>query len=148
MVIAFQEDLIICEYCDEGVHYTCLSPRPEKRPKVWDCDDCLVARGKPPNNNIKKRSGATTNHPSLNFNTAFSAASTAEDSDNNMPSLQPEVDVGGGGGGRADSAASVSIKIDSPSVSYYNISVNCVTKPSLPLSKSPEYQSVVDLELF
>ena len=119
MLIIFQEDLIICEYCDEGVHYTCLAPRPEKRPKVWDCDDCLVARGKPPNNNIKKRSGATTNHPSLNFNTAFSAASTAEDSDNNMPSLQPEVDVGGGGGGgRADSAASVSIKIDSPSVSY------------------------------
>ena len=122
-----QEDLIICEYCDEGVHYTCLAPRPEKRPKVWDCDDCLVARGKPPNNNVKKRSGAAANHPSLNFSTgasaAFSAgtASTAEDSDNNMPRLHPEVDVVG----RADSAASVSIKIDSPSVSlvllYYSI---------------------------
>ena len=52
----FQEDLIICEYCDRGVHYTCLSPPPDVRPKVWDCDDCLIARGKPPNNNIKKRS--------------------------------------------------------------------------------------------
>ena len=50
-----QEDLIICEYCDQGVHYSCLSPPPEKRPKVWDCDDCLIARGKPPNNNVKKR---------------------------------------------------------------------------------------------
>merc|ERR1711997_68305 len=49
------EDLIICEYCDQGVHYTCLDPPPEKRPKVWDCDDCLIARGKPPNNNVKKR---------------------------------------------------------------------------------------------
>ncbi len=49
------EDLIICEYCDQGVHYSCLSPPPEKRPKVWDCDDCLIARGKPPNNNVKKR---------------------------------------------------------------------------------------------
>ena len=28
------EDLIICEYCDLGVHYSCLDPRPEKRPKV------------------------------------------------------------------------------------------------------------------
>ena len=28
------EDLIICEYCDQGVHYSCLSPPPEKRPKV------------------------------------------------------------------------------------------------------------------
>ena len=61
-----QEDLIICEYCDEGVHFTCLSPRPEKRPKVWDCDDCLIARGKPPNNNVKKRSGAPA-HPVLNY---------------------------------------------------------------------------------
>ena len=51
------EDLIICEYCDEGVHYSCLDPPPEKRPKVWDCDDCLVARGKPPNNNVKKGAG-------------------------------------------------------------------------------------------
>ena len=50
-----QEDLIICEYCDQGVHYSCLTPPPEKRPKVWDCDDCLIARGKPPNNNVKKR---------------------------------------------------------------------------------------------
>ena len=48
----FQEDLVICEYCDQGVHYSCLSPPPEKRPKVWDCDDCLIARGKPPNNNV------------------------------------------------------------------------------------------------
>ena len=55
-----QEDLIICEYCDEGVHYSCLDPPPEKRPKVWDCDDCLVARGKQPNNNIKKASGASS----------------------------------------------------------------------------------------
>ena len=51
------EDLIICEYCDEGVHYTCLDPPPEKRPKVWDCDDCLIERGKPPNNNVRKRNG-------------------------------------------------------------------------------------------
>ena len=43
---------MICEYCDQGVHYSCLSPPPEKRPKVWDCDDCLIARGKPPNNNV------------------------------------------------------------------------------------------------
>ena len=50
-----QEDLIICEYCDQGVHYSCLTPPPEKRPKVWNCDDCLTARGKPPNNNVKKR---------------------------------------------------------------------------------------------
>ena len=28
------EDLLVCEYCDQGVHYTCLQPRPEKRPKV------------------------------------------------------------------------------------------------------------------
>ena len=54
-VYIFQEDLIICEYCDQGVHYSCLTPPPEKRPKVWDCDDCLIARGKPPNNNVKKR---------------------------------------------------------------------------------------------
>ncbi len=47
------EDLIICEYCDRGVHYSCLEPRPEKRPKVWDCDDCLIARGRTPNKNIK-----------------------------------------------------------------------------------------------
>jgi len=53
--VSSQEDLIICEYCDEGVHYSCLDPRPEKRPKVWACDDCLIARGKQPNNNIKKR---------------------------------------------------------------------------------------------
>lgn len=39
------------------MHYSCLNPRPEKRPKVWDCDDCLVARGKPPNNNIRKKTG-------------------------------------------------------------------------------------------
>merc|ERR1711981_1488250 len=51
------EDLIICEYCDQGVHYTCLDPPPEKRPKVWDCDDCLIERGKPPNNNVRKRNG-------------------------------------------------------------------------------------------
>merc|ERR1712061_804551 len=51
------EDLIICEYCDQGVHYTCLDPPPEKRPKVWDCDDCLMERGKPPNNNVRKRNG-------------------------------------------------------------------------------------------
>ncbi|XP_059098251.1 histone acetyltransferase KAT6A-like isoform X2 [Tigriopus californicus] len=50
-----EEDLIICEYCDQGVHYSCLDPKPEKRPKVWDCDDCLIARGKRPNNNVKKR---------------------------------------------------------------------------------------------
>merc|ERR1739838_102907 len=50
-----EEDLVICEYCDQGVHYSCLNPPPEKRPKVWDCDDCLIARGKPPNNNVKKR---------------------------------------------------------------------------------------------
>merc|ERR1712008_591532 len=49
------EDLVIFEYCDQGVHYSCLSPPPEKRPKVWDCDDCLITRGKPPNNNVKKR---------------------------------------------------------------------------------------------
>ena len=54
-IFIFQEDLIICEYCDQGVHYSCLSPPPEKRPKVWDCDDCLIQRGKPPNNNVKKR---------------------------------------------------------------------------------------------
>ena len=53
--IFFQEDLVICEYCDQGVHYSCLSPPPEKRPKVWDCDDCLIARGKPPNNNVSKK---------------------------------------------------------------------------------------------
>ena len=46
---------MICEYCDQGVHYSCLSPPPEKRPKVWDCDDCLIARGKPPNNNVSKK---------------------------------------------------------------------------------------------
>ena len=28
------EDLLVCEYCDQGVHYTCLQPRPDKRPKV------------------------------------------------------------------------------------------------------------------
>lgn len=37
------------------MHYTCLSPPPEKRPKVWDCDDCLLARGKTPNQNVRKR---------------------------------------------------------------------------------------------
>ena len=66
MFDVLQEDLIICEYCDEGVHFTCLSPRPEKRPKVWDCDDCLIARGKHPNNNVKKRSGAPA-HPVLTY---------------------------------------------------------------------------------
>merc|ERR1712038_1064239 len=34
-----------------------LDPPPEKRPKVWDCDDCLMERGKPPNNNVRKRNG-------------------------------------------------------------------------------------------
>ena len=28
------EDLLVCEYCDQGIHYTCLHPRPDKRPKV------------------------------------------------------------------------------------------------------------------
>ena len=28
------EDLLLCEYCDQGIHYTCLNPRPDKRPKV------------------------------------------------------------------------------------------------------------------
>ena len=50
--------MIICEYCDQGVHYSCLTPPPEKKPKVWTCDDCLIARGKPPNNNVKKRANA------------------------------------------------------------------------------------------
>uniref|UniRef100_A0A0K2TI91 Uncharacterized protein n=1 Tax=Lepeophtheirus salmonis TaxID=72036 RepID=A0A0K2TI91_LEPSM len=62
------EDLIICEYCDQGVHYSCLDPRPLKRPKVWDCDDCLIARGKLPNNNIRKMSNVLTSQittPSL-----------------------------------------------------------------------------------
>ena len=25
---------MICEYCDQGVHLSCLSPVPDKRPKV------------------------------------------------------------------------------------------------------------------
>merc|ERR550519_2008795 len=48
------EDLIICEYCDQGVHYSCLAPQPEKRPKVWNCDDCRAARGLQPHGNVKK----------------------------------------------------------------------------------------------
>ena len=24
----------VCEYCDQGIHYSCLAPQPEKRPKV------------------------------------------------------------------------------------------------------------------
>merc|ERR1712130_16336 len=41
-------------YCDQGIHYTCLKPSPEKRPKVWNCDDCRLARGMQPIGNIKK----------------------------------------------------------------------------------------------
>merc|ERR1712130_131711 len=41
-------------YCDRGTHYTCLKPSPEKRPKVWNCDDCRLARGMQPIGNIKK----------------------------------------------------------------------------------------------
>ena len=63
--LLFQEDLIICEYCDEGVHYTCLDPPPQKRPKVWDCDDCLVERGKQPNNNVRKRKPGERNLPRI-----------------------------------------------------------------------------------
>jgi len=48
------EDLLVCEYCDQGIHYSCLSPIPDKRPKVWNCDDCRLARGMQPNGNIKK----------------------------------------------------------------------------------------------
>merc|ERR1712106_386155 len=48
------EDLLVCEYCDQGIHYSCLTPTPEKRPKVWNCDDCRLARGMQPNGNIKK----------------------------------------------------------------------------------------------
>ena len=33
------EDLIICEYCDLGVHYSCLDPRPDKRPKVINANE-------------------------------------------------------------------------------------------------------------
>ena len=28
------QDLLVCEYCDQGVHFSCLQPRPDKRPKV------------------------------------------------------------------------------------------------------------------
>merc|ERR1719319_955367 len=48
------EDLLVCEYCDQGIHYTCLKPLPEKRPKVWNCDDCRTARGMKPLGNINK----------------------------------------------------------------------------------------------
>ena len=60
----------MCEYCDQGIHYSCLAPQPEKRPKVekqmsflwflmflvkvWNCDDCRTARGMKPLGNIKK----------------------------------------------------------------------------------------------
>ncbi len=42
------------------MHYSCLDPAPEMRPKVWDCDDCLVARGRQPNNNHRRRTAAAT----------------------------------------------------------------------------------------
>ena len=48
------EDLLVCEYCDQGIHYSCLNPRPDKRPKVWNCDDCRLARGMQPHGNINK----------------------------------------------------------------------------------------------
>ena len=48
------QDLLVCEYCDQGVHFTCLHPRPEKRPRVWNCDDCRRARGMQPIGNVKK----------------------------------------------------------------------------------------------
>jgi len=48
------EDLMICEYCDQGVHLSCLNPVPDKRPKVWNCDDCRIARGMLPIGNIRK----------------------------------------------------------------------------------------------
>merc|ERR1712045_206638 len=48
------EHLMICEYCDQGVHLSCLHPVPDKRPKVWNCDDCRLARGLLPNGNIRK----------------------------------------------------------------------------------------------
>ena len=32
------EDLLVCEYCDQGIHYSCLHPRPDKRPKVRGLD--------------------------------------------------------------------------------------------------------------
>ena len=48
------EDLLVCEYCDQGIHYSCLQPRPDKRPKVWNCDDCRLARGMQPHGNINK----------------------------------------------------------------------------------------------
>ncbi len=85
------EDLIICEYCDQGVHYSCLSPPPEKRPKVWDCDDCLIARGKPPNNNVKKRSNVhhvTGIHPPT-LAPENETHSSSKFSDDNMPHLHP-----------------------------------------------------------
>ena len=44
----------MCEYCDQGVHFTCLHPRPEKRPRVWNCDDCRRARGMQPQGNVRK----------------------------------------------------------------------------------------------
>merc|ERR550539_2303361 len=48
------EDLLVCEYCDQGIHYSCLHPRPDKRPEVWNCDDCRRARGMDPHGNINK----------------------------------------------------------------------------------------------
>ena len=34
IVLMFLEHLMICEYCDQGVHLSCLHPVPDKRPKV------------------------------------------------------------------------------------------------------------------
>merc|ERR1739838_1026016 len=87
-----EEDLVICEYCDQGVHYSCLNPPPEKRPKVWDCDDCLIARGKPPNNNVKKRTdvGMHLGPPSLGPAEHTKEPSLSRFSDLLPPELHPK----------------------------------------------------------
>ena len=89
------EDLIICEYCDEGVHYTCLDPPPEKRPKVWDCDECLIERGKPPNNNVRKRNGL--------------------ESGRNLPRISTTSHLIGMSSGAVNKQDAIRIKVDGPS---------------------------------
>ena len=89
------EDLIICEYCDEGVHYTCLDPPPEKRPKVWDCDECLIERGKPPNNNVRKRNGL--------------------ESGRNLPRISTTSHLIGMSSGAVNKQGAIRIKVDGPS---------------------------------
>lgn len=76
------------------MHNSCLSPPPEKKPMVWDCDDCLIARRRPPTNNYKKRVNAVGLYgpgpPVLTTSTSTEAPTLSRYSDLMPPALTPK----------------------------------------------------------